>query len=110
MSPLFKKDQSNNVKDFINFIIMTLHEELNQKIDYARININKTFNYEFCFNMYYQRFTKSFNSEISDLYIAIQQTKTHCLNCGIDQYNFQAYFYLDFPLEEVKKYFIKSLI
>ena len=27
MSPLFKKEQSNNVKDFINFIIMTLHEE-----------------------------------------------------------------------------------
>ena len=109
MSPLFKKEQSNNVKDFINFIIMTLHEELNQKIDYARISINKTFNYEFCFNMYYQRFTKSFNSEISDLFIAIQQTKTHCLNCGIDQYNFQAYFYLDFPLEEVKKYFINKL-
>ena len=109
MSPLFKKDHSNNVKDFINFIIMTLHEELNQKIEYTRINNDNTFNYKFCFNMFYQRFENSFRSEISDLFVAIQQTQTHCLNCGIDQYNFQAYFYLDFSLEEVKKYFINKL-
>ena len=109
MSPLFKKDQSNFTKDFINFTLMTLHEELNQKIEYANINNNINFNYETSFGLFYQRYLRSFRSKISELFYAIQQTQTHCLNCGKDQYNFQAYFYLDFPLEEVKKYFINKL-
>ena len=39
----------------------------------------------------------------------IFKLQTQCLNCGNTQYNFQAYFYLYFSLEEVKKYFINKL-
>ena len=33
MSPLFKNIGVNETKDLVNFIIMILHEELNQSID-----------------------------------------------------------------------------
>ena len=38
MNPLFKGVHANDAKDLVNFIIMTLHEELNNKNKYQRIN------------------------------------------------------------------------
>ena len=109
MCPIIKNSKSYCSKDFINFIIMTLHEELNQKIESVNINFNSNFNYANSFNIFYQTYLKNFCSKISELFYAIQQTQTQCLNCGNSQYNFQAYFYLYFSLEEVKKYFINKL-
>ena len=109
MCPIIKNSKSYSTKDFINFIIMTLHEELNQKIESVNINFDSNFNYANSFNMFYQTYLKNFCSKISELFYAIQQTQTQCLNCGNTQYNFQAYFYLYFSLEEVKKYFINKL-
>jgi len=49
---------------------------------------------------------KNFNSKISELFYAIQQTQIQCLNCGNNQYNFQAFFLISFPLDDIKKYII----
>ena len=43
MNPLFKNFHANNAKDLINFIIMTLNEELNKsKLDTINNNISNT--------------------------------------------------------------------
>ena len=41
MNPLFQGVQANDAKDLVNFIIMTLHEELNmgQKLNTGNINM-----------------------------------------------------------------------
>ena len=114
MSPIFKNNNSNNVQDFINFIIITLHEELNQKMNsnntnpFFNDNINNNNNFLNSFNTFYKEYEINFHSKISELFYAIQQTKIQCLNCGNNQYNFQAFFLLSFPLEDIKKYLINK--
>ena len=113
MSPLFKNIGLNDVKDFVNFIIMTLHEELNQSIDGNNFvehnNLICSNQIQNLFQAFYQDYQRTFRSKISELFYAIQQTKTKCLNCNNEQYNFQAYFFLVFPLEEVRKYAINKI-
>ena len=111
MSPLFVNNQANDAKDLVNFIIMTLHEELNESLVGNNMNQNTTlFNNNNqlleIFKAFYEEYKRTFRSIISDLFYAIQQTETKCLNCSNSQYNFQAYFFLVFPLEEVKKHAI----
>ena len=62
------------------------------------------------FNMFYQDYLRSFRSKISEIFYAIQETQTKCLNCQNIQYNYQAYFFLVFPLEEVRKYAIQNIM
>ena len=114
MSPLFENNQANDAKDLVNFIIMTLHEELNQSLSGNNVNgmNNNLFNNnqaELVFKNFYEEYERAFRSKISELFYAIMQTTTECLNCRDKQYNFQAYFFLVFPLEEVKKYSISQI-
>ena len=114
MNPLFENNQANDAKDLVNFIIMTLHGELNQAIvnnniieNSIKLNSNDC---EELYKVFYEEYQRSFRSKISELFYAIQLTKTQCLNCNNIQYNYQAYFFLVFPLEEVRKYVINLLI
>ena len=114
MSPLFEKMEANDAKDLVNFIIMTLHEELNQSLSGNNVNgmNNNLFNNnqaELVFKNFYEEYERAFRSKISELFYAIMQTTTECLSCHDKQYNFQAYFFLVFPLEEVKKYSISQI-
>ena len=106
MSPILMNNKTNNAKDFINFIIMTLHKELNQRIVGNNImnplNNDNNNNLINAFKSFYEEYQRNFRSKISELFYAIQQSDIQCLNCGNNQYNFQAYFFLVFPLEEVK--------
>ena len=112
MSPLFEKMEANDAKDLVNFIIMTLHEELNRSLqtsnNYNYSPNNVKINQIEIFNDFYQEYIKAFRSKISDIFYAIQETQTKCLNCKFVQYNYQAYFFLVFPLDEVKKYAINK--
>ena len=113
MSPLFENVGANDAKDLVNFIIMTLHEELNEPL--PKINnliINNQEDPNDVFNVFSQDYQNDFRSKISELFYAIQKTQTTCLNfnCGKVQYNFQAYFFLVFPLEEVRKYSINKIL
>ena len=113
MSPLFKNIGANDAKDLVNFIIMTLHEELNQSIVGNNFVQQNNFicsnQVQYLFQVFYQDYQRTFRSKISELFYAIQQTQTKCLNCDNDQYNFQAYFFLVFPLEEVRKHAINNI-
>ena len=103
MNPLLKDEKSNDIKDLIQFIIMTLHSELNN----ARKNKSEAFK-EIIHNdknsmleFYIKEFTLNNMSIISDLFFAAKCRVTQCSNCNMQMFNFQTYFYLIFPLEEI---------
>ena len=112
INPLFEDISTNNEKDLINFIIMTLHEELNE----TQINPNYALesNYENIFEIqkdkiqmytkFVNSFNKSHNSFIQSLFFAVNYNMCQCHNCQALTYNFQIYYYLFFPLEEVRKF------
>ena len=89
MNPLFKGAQANDSKDLVNFLIMTLHEELN-KID--KKNIQPVFNNNLIINQTNQQeifkyFLENFMRENKSI-ISV---------------------FLIFPLEEVKKFKLQQL-
>ena len=106
MNPLFKGVAANDSKDLLNFIIMTLHEELNEtqnKIVDTSFNLDQR-NMQLIYNSFIQNFQANNNSEISRLFYAYNFNMTECQNCLTRSYNFQTYFFLIFPLEEIRKY------
>ena len=107
MNPLFEGIAANDAKDLIYFIIMTLHQELNKakKSDNNNNNTNlDQRNQQVMLNNFAQNFTSENKSIISDSFYGINCNITQCCNCNTNIYNYQAYFYLVFPLEEVRKF------
>ena len=108
MNPLFEGVAANDAKDLVNFIIMTLHSELNivnpenniLNNDFIIDQRNQFLVYK---NFIRDTFSKN-NSIISDLFYAINCNITLCSKCRIPIYNCQIYFFIIFPLEEVRKY------
>ena len=110
MNPLFQNVEANDAKDLVNFIIMTLHEELNEPIQNNNsLVINNQQDPQEVFRVFYEEYQYNFRSKISELFYGIQQTQTQCLICQKVLYNFQAYFFLVFPLEEVKKFSMNKI-
>ena len=113
MNPLFKGAQANDSKDLVNFIVMTLHTELNKAkkentANVNNINIDQT-DINQVLNQFSINFAKENQSIISDIFYGTNVTYTQCLNCKLIKYNFQIYFFLIFPLEEVRKMKINNL-
>ena len=112
MNPLFERGQTNDAKDLVNFMIMTLHEELNkapknQNIKSSNLLINQS-NQQEVFKNFLQNFANENISLISDLFYAVNNNITECLNCHNKKYSYQIYFFLNFPLEEVVKFKIQN--
>jgi len=109
MNDLFKSVAANDSKVFVNFIITTLQEELNE-IPEDNINNNGANNQNI--NLYdnnevLQNFLNNFkkkNSIISKEFYAVNHTLTKCSKCQLIKNNYQTYFFLIFPLEEIGKY------
>jgi len=106
MNPLFQGIAANDSKDLINFIVMTLHEELN--IANPNISISNQMpdqsNKDIMFKEFMTDFKQRYNSLASDLFYGANYNRTQCTQCGIQLYNYQVYFFLIFPLEEVRKF------
>ena len=109
MNPLFEGIQANDAKDLVNFLIMTLHKELNT-IDIKSINNNQNngvidqTNQNLVFQLFVQDFMEKNRSIISDLFYSMNCNTTQCSFCNTKIYNYQIYFFLTFPLEEVRKF------
>ena len=107
LNPLFKGINSRDAEDLINFIIITLHQELN-KAKISLINNNNKIidqrNQLIIFNNFVQNFTLENQSIISDLFYGINCDVIQCCNCNTNIYNYQAYFLMEFFLEEVSKF------
>ena len=106
MNPLFQGIAANDSKDLINFIVMTLHEELN--IKNGNINLSNQMpdqsNKEIMFQEFITDFKQRYNSLASKLFYGANYNTTQCTQCQIKLYNYQVYFFLIFPLEEVRKF------
>ena len=114
MNPLFMNNQAINLKSFIDFIIRTLHEELNAGIEFGNINSISTYlnnnntQFDYIFQVFNDAFQRTFRSKIVELFYAICHTTNQCLNCKNCQYNFYAYNLLEFHLEAVKNFTIEN--
>ena len=113
MNPLFQGIAENDAKDLVNFLIMELHTELNKLHD-GPLNLSEKNSFEeqtnkkLMFNKFKDKFEKAQKSIISDLFYALNCTTTQCNNCQVIFYNYQIYFFLLFPLEEVRKFKLES--
>ena len=127
MDSLFKDFEANDAKDFVNFMVMRLHDELNGVDNhltkqnnltpppnilnpYDQIQVLQSYLYEFQIN---------FNSFISNCFYGTTQGEFECQNCKMQiyqtgqnlplvKYNYQTFFFLNFPLNEVSKYILSN--
>ena len=108
MNPLFKGIAANDAKDLVNFLLMTLHDELNKPGNNINSNDPSLFmdqrDKNLMFNNFLKTFAKNYRSMVSDTFYAVNCNVTQCSFCNSVSYNYQIYFFLIFPLEEVRKY------
>jgi ubiquitin C-terminal hydrolase len=108
MNPLFQGIAANDAKDLVNFIIMTLHNELNKKDEIPDENKDSQnldqSNKEQSYLSFENEILREHKSIISDLFYGINRNETQCCNCGKMIYNYQTYFFINFPLEVVRQY------
>ena len=113
MNELFKGVKANDSKDLVNFIVMTLHEEMNkankndQNNNFVNNVVDDQTNKQRVITDFFQEFQRDNKSIISDLFYAQTDNITQCQKCGIMKYNLQTYFFIIFPLEEVRKFIIE---
>ena len=112
MNPLFQGVAANDSKDLINFLIETLHSELNMPKNKNTTNniIDPSIQLDEVkmFNIFLSNMVSEFNSPISDLFYGVLETKSKCINCQRIKYNFQIYSFIEFPLEQVYNYCIST--
>ena len=104
MNPLFEGIAANDAKDLVNFIIMTLDLELdddsnNQFVQYSQANNNTQ---EYMRTKFLQDFKQ--NTIVTKLFYGINYNASKCTKCSKEFYNYQTFFFLIFPLEEVRKF------
>jgi ubiquitin carboxyl-terminal hydrolase 4/11/15 len=110
MNPLFQGSYPNDAKDLLTFILMQLHEELNNpkngnmnNNDYMN-NVEIQKNKKALFNYFRTFFMNSYRSIISDLFYGIIYSKFQCQNCKTTFYNYKLFNFFIFPLEKVLNY------
>ena len=111
MNPSFKEPIANDAKDLINFIIKTLHDELNKKIKNTNTDNNINQNYQKSnIESFLKYFANEYKSIMSDLFYGMTHSVNQCLNCYNNKnHNYDLFFLLYFPLEEVRKYKLQFL-
>ena len=88
----------------VQFLILTLHEELKEQTEKDVVDIinNDPRNKELMYQIFLQDFLAYDKSIISDLFCGINYNMIKCGSCGTQSFNYETYFFLIFPLEEVK--------
>lgn len=110
MNPLFKGPYPNDAKDLLTFILMQIHEELNNPSNnnlnenYINNNIEIQKNKKLMFNNFRNNFMNNYRSIISDLFFGIIYSKSECNFCKINLYNYELFNFLTFPLENILQY------
>jgi len=106
MNPLFKGIAANDAKDLVNFIIMTLYLELSGDTNSQFGGVTEVGNTTSILND--KLIAKTI---VGEIFYGINFTESQCTNCkGPMQINYQSFFFLIFPLEDVRKYKENNLI
>ena len=106
MNELFKGVAANDAKDLVQFLIMTIHKELNSATNQNNNNIlnNDQTNKQLMFKIFTQDFMNTNKSIISDLFYGVNYNIIQCQGCSAKSFNYQTYFFFVFPLEEIRIY------
>ena len=113
MNPLFEKIAAYDARDLIVFLFEKLKDELNTPIsnqvdnNFGNMLMDRT-NKETMYNEFLKYFEQNYRSVISDLFYAFKCWIYQCLHCKKIYYNYQSYFYMNFHLEEVRKYKLQN--
>ena len=127
IDPLFKNFEANDAKDFVNFMVMRMHEELNGVDNSLLKQANlveppmpiNPYNQTQVLQSYLYEFQINFNSFISNCFYGTTQGEFECQNCKMRlyqagqnmpliKYNYQTFFFLNFPLDEVRKFVLSN--
>ena len=114
MNPLFQGPIPNDAKDLLTFILLQLHEELNNPNNVNNNQMNNILNYNMqankqtMFNSFVNNFKNNYRSIISDLFYGLNYTETKCLFCNSSLFNYQTFNFLIFPLAQVLNNKIQS--
>ena len=109
MNLLFQGAYPNDAKDLMTFILLQLHEELNNPKKNNNINnipfsIQEQKNKKLMFERFTKYFICNYRSIISGLFFGLFYTKIKCNFCNGKFYNYQIFNFLVFPLEKVLHY------
>ena len=109
-NPLFEGVNANDSKDLINFLLEKFHKELNiinanNLQNNTEITQQDQLDERKMLNLFFKEFNSKYHSIISDLFYGVMETKSKCQGCMNIKYNFQIYSFIEFPLEQVNKYF-----
>ena len=111
LNPLFQNNNNIELKEYINFFILKLHDELNTKKDVLSQNDNGMNNNEQEIKnendeliSFLKNFTEKNNSIISKTLYGITKYTLYCNQCQNTFYNFHCYSHLYFNLDNVLDY------
>ena len=91
--PLFEGIAANDPPEQMNNFGNLLQDQTNKQL---------------MFNNFIDNFAKTHKSIISDIFYGVNCNITQCGNCQTMSYNYQIYFFLIFPLEEVRKFVLMN--
>ena len=99
----FERSNSDKIRDFIDFILEQLHQELKRKKINERKLIQNDSDKEIIYKNILEKFQKE-NSIISEEFFGIVETSYKCLECNnnLIYYNYEILKYIVFNLEEIK--------
>jgi len=110
LNPLFQNNNEIELKEYINFFILKLHDELNTKKDALSQNNEMNNNEPEIKNeneeliSFLKSFTEKNNSIISKTLYGITKYTLYCNQCQNTFYNFHCYSHLYFNLDNVLDY------
>ena len=108
ISPIFDGKNQAEAKNFINFLIIKLNEELNKNQNRKNLFNNNLMpnqsNKNEMLNFFVNNIMKENISFISDNFYGTNQTQIECSLCKIKKYNYEINTILIFPLDEVIKH------
>jgi ubiquitin C-terminal hydrolase len=112
LNPLFQGALPNDAKDLLTFILMQLHDELNNPINNNNnnqsqniiANINIQTDKKAMLKQFLPYFKNNYRSIISELFYGLTYNETQCLFCKTKLYNYQTFNFLIFPLSQVLNY------
>ena len=106
LNPLFQGALPNDAKDLLTYMLMQLHDELNNpkannNNQNMILNHNMQKDKKAMFKNFALYFKNNYRSIISELFYGLTYNQTQCTLCGATLYNYQTFNFLIFPLAQV---------
>ena len=105
LNPFFSGNESN-AKELLYYIINLIHQELNkiEKINHYMPNETNKYNYQLCYEKFYNYFKSNYKSLISDIFYGFKNETLTCTNCSNTSHSINFYDIIIFPIDEVQNF------